>query len=81
MTINETFVMRGVTESELMDSTFRFRIYSQGSMKKGRLLGETETNVTDFDLDDIVSTMWIMVPPADEQKKPTPSKPRPPQRK
>lgn len=81
VTINETFVMRGVTESELMDSTFRFRIYSQGSMKKGRLLGETETNVTDFDLDDIVSTMWIMVPPADEQKKPTPSKPRPPQRK
>lgn len=80
VTINETFVMRGVTENELMDSTFRFRIYAQGPMKKGRLLGETETNVTDFDLDDIVSTMWIMVPPAIEEHK-KPSKTKHPQRK
>ena len=75
VTINETFVMRGITENELMDSTFRFRIYAQGSVKKGKLLGETETNVTDFDLDDIVSTMWIMVPPAvEEHKRPAKSK-------
>lgn len=80
VTINETFVMRSVTENELMDSTFRFRIYSQGPMKKGKLLGETETNVTDFDLDDIVSTMWIMVPPAAAEHK-KPSKPKHAQRK
>ena len=81
VTINETFVMRGVTENELLDSTFRFRIYAQGSMKKGKLLGETETNVTDFDLDDIVSTMWIMVPPAEERKKSTAKAPKQAQRK
>lgn len=69
VTINETFVMRGVSANELMDSSLRFRIYAQGSMKTGRLLGETQTHVTDFDLDDIASTMWIMVPPAEEQKK------------
>lgn len=69
VTINETFVMRGVSANELMDSSLRFRIYAQGSMKTGRLLGETETHVTDFDLDDMVSTMWIMVPPAEEHKK------------
>lgn len=68
VTINETFVMRGVSANELMESSLRFRIYAQGSMKTGKLLGETQTHVTDFDLDDIVSTMWIMVPPAEEQK-------------
>lgn len=71
VTINETFVMRGITGNELMESSLRFRIYAQGSVKTGRLLGETQTHLTDFDLDDIVSTMWIMVPPAEEQKKPT----------
>ena len=81
VTINENFVMRSVTENELMDSTFRFRIYAQGPMKKGKLLGETETNVTDFDLDDIVSTMWIMVPPAAPEYKRKPSKPKHAQRK
>ena len=80
VTINETFVMRSVTENELLDSTFRFRIYAQGPMKKGKLLGETETNVTDFDLDDIVSTMWIMVPPAAAEYK-KPPKPKHAQRK
>jgi len=71
VTINETFVMRGVSAKELMESSFRFRIYAQGAMKTGKLLGETQTHVTDFDLDDVVSTMWIMVPPAaEEQKKP-----------
>jgi len=81
VTINETFVMRGVTENELLDSTFRFRIYAQGSMKKGKLLGETETNVTDFDLDDIVSTMWIMIPPVTEEHHKKPAKPKHGQRK
>ena len=72
VTINETFVMRGISANELMESSFRFRIYAQGSMKTGKLLGETQTHVTDFDLDDDVSTMWIMVPPAaEEQKKPS----------
>ena len=74
VTINETFVMRGVTANELMESSFRFRIYAQGSMKTGKLLGETQTHVTDFDLDDIVSTMWIMVPPAAEEQKKPPKK-------
>lgn len=68
--INETFVMRGLTGNELMESSLRFRIYAQGSVKTGKLLGETQTHLTDFDLDDVVSTMWIMVPPAEEQKKP-----------
>ena len=67
--INETFVMRGISANELMESSFRFRIYAQGSMKAGKLLGETQTHVTDFDLDDDVSTMWIMVPPAAEEQK------------
>lgn len=67
--INETFVMRGISANELMESSFRFRIYAQGSMKTGKLLGETQTHVTDFDLDDDVSTMWIMVPPAAEEPK------------
>lgn len=74
VTINETFVMRAVTEKELMDSVLRFRIYAQGPIKKAKLIGETETHVTDFDLDDIVSTMWIMIPPVSvataEQRKP-----------
>ncbi|XP_068729891.1 uncharacterized protein [Montipora capricornis] len=78
VTINETFVMRGVTEKELMDSTLRFRIYAQAPMKKAKLIGETETHVTDFDLDDIVSTMWIMVPPvtvAEQSKTPKTKQP------
>lgn len=74
VTINETFVMRGITANELMESSFRFRIYAQGSMKTGKLLGETQTHVTDFDLDDIVSTMWIMVPPAAEEQRKPPKK-------
>lgn len=78
VTINEPFVMRGVTEKELMDSALRFRIYAQGPMKKAKLIGETETHVTDFDLDDIVSTMWIMIPPPSvataEQRKPSKAK-------
>ena len=74
VTINETFVMRGVTSNELMESSFRFRIYAQGAMKTGKLLGETQTHVTDFDLDDVVSTMWIMVPPAAEELKKPPKK-------
>lgn len=78
VTINETFVMRGVTEKELMDSVLRFRIYAQGPIKKAKLIGETETHVTDFDLDDIVSTMWIMIPPVSiataEQRKPSKAK-------
>ena len=69
VTLNETFLFRGVTETELMDSSLRFRIYSQGGIKKGKLLGEIETHLTDFDLDDVVSTMWIMVPPSEELKK------------
>jgi len=74
VTINETFVMRGVSANELVESSFRFRIYAQGAMKTGKLLGETQTHVTDFDLDDIVSTMWIMVPPAAEEQKKPPKK-------
>jgi len=74
VTINETFVMRGISANELMESSFRFRIYAQGSMKTGKLLGETQTHVTDFDLDDVVSTMWIMVPPAAEEQKKPPKK-------
>jgi len=74
VTINETFVMRGISSNELMESSFRFRIYAQGSMKTGKLLGETQTHVTDFDLEDVVSTMWIMVPPAAEEQKKPPKK-------
>lgn len=59
--INEMFVMWGVMEKELMDSIFWFRIYVQVLMKKVKLIGEIEIYVIDFDFDDIVFIMWIMV--------------------
>lgn len=62
LSMNESFAFRGVPKEDLLDCQFRFRLYAQGPMRRAKVLGEAVINITDFDLEDIISTMWIEIP-------------------
>lgn len=69
VSFQERWVVKNVSKQELESMKMRFRVYSHEFIGKGKLLGETTSDVMSFDLEDIGSTQWLNISPTSEISK------------
>lgn len=62
---NEKFAFDGFRRSDLKKCWFRFRVYSQRTMGRSKLLGQVNIGVMDFEVEGIWSTLKVDVAPSE----------------